>query len=187
MGRKIKIQNHPKKNVGDFNENNKYSSEANESVIMGELEAKFVQNLNNGFGGNGDASMKAYGSLNCPSMIGPTVTQTAPNTSNNKNANNSGSNSIRFQSPYAMTNINNNGKSDGGDEIVGSGVGGLGCDVLVSGNIEDRFQLNHHLSSPRKTANVSNYFIFSFVFFSRFETNRFSISFVSHLFLSVGV
>ncbi|KPM09057.1 hypothetical protein QR98_0075870 [Sarcoptes scabiei] len=120
---------------------------------MGELEAKFVQNLNNGFGGNGDASMKAYGSLNCPSMIGPTVTQTAPNTSNNKNANNSGSNSIRFQSPYAMTNINNNGKSDGGDEIVGSGVGGLGCDVLVSGNIEDRFQLNHHLSSPRKTAN----------------------------------
>ncbi|UXI20602.1 Brain-specific angiogenesis inhibitor 1 [Sarcoptes scabiei] len=140
---------------GDFNENNKYSSEANESVIMGELEAKFVQNLNNGFGGNGDASMKAYGSLNCPSMIGPTVTQTAPNTSNNKNANNSGSNSIRFQSPYAMTNINNNGKSDGGDEIVGSGVGGLGCDVLVGGNIEDRFQLNHHLSSPRKTANYS--------------------------------
>lgn len=69
-----------KQKTGNFNDNNKYSSEPNESVIMGELEAKYANNLN-GFNGE----HKNYTTV---------ITNCMPTNAN-----------VHFQSPYAMTNI----------------------------------------------------------------------------------
>ncbi|KAH7636186.1 mdscam3 [Dermatophagoides farinae] len=72
---------------GNFNDQNKFTTEGNESVIMGELEAKYANNLNGGFNTNTD--LKGYQIAGNGGGCVATMNQ----------------NVVHFQSPYAMSNI----------------------------------------------------------------------------------
>ncbi|KAH9415976.1 hypothetical protein DERP_000471, partial [Dermatophagoides pteronyssinus] len=98
---------------GNFNDQNKFTTEGNESVIMGELEAKYANNLNGGFNTNTD--LKGYPVAGNGGGCVATMNQ----------------NVVHFQSPYAMTNI---------QEKAGN---------------EERYPLNHLNMSPMKAANYS--------------------------------
>lgn len=73
--------------LGNFNDQNKFTTEGNESVIMGELEAKYANNLNGGFNTNTD--LKGYQIAGNGGGCVATMNQ----------------NVVHFQSPYAMSNI----------------------------------------------------------------------------------
>ncbi|OTF73169.1 down syndrome cell adhesion molecule-like protein [Euroglyphus maynei] len=76
---------------GNFNDQNKFPNETNESVIMGELEAKYASNLNGGFNtSNNTTDLKGFqvtgnNGGGCVAAMNQNV--------------------VHFQSPYAMTNI----------------------------------------------------------------------------------